>query len=87
MLIIQFVVPLMHAMLKEITIRFSMAYNHKDFKEVVDDFGAGKFAGVEKMITSRINLDDIAAKGFDELVTKKDAHVKILVTSRTELQT
>lgn len=76
----------MHAMLKEITIKYSMAYDSKDFKEVVEEFGTGKFAGAEKMITGRIGLDSVTAKGFDELVTKKDAHVKILVTPRTELQ-
>lgn len=48
---------------------------------------AGKFAGAEKMITARIALDDIATKGFDELVTKKDDHVKIVVTPRAELLT
>ena len=76
----------MHAMLKEITIKYSMAYDNKDFKEVVEEFGAGKFAGAEKMITSRISIDDIAEKGFDELVTKKDVHVKILATPRPELR-
>lgn len=37
------------------------------------------------MITSRINLDDLAVKGFEELVTKKDDHVKILATPKSSL--
>jgi len=45
----------------------------------------GKYAGAEKMITSRISLDDIAVKGFDELITKKDEHVKILATPKSGL--
>lgn len=47
----------------------------------------GKFAGVEKMITARIALDDVASKGFEELLTKKDDHVKIVATPRAELLT
>ncbi len=45
----------------------------------------GKFKGAEKMITARIALDDLVAKGFDELITKKDEHVKIVATPRAEL--
>jgi hypothetical protein len=33
------------------------------------------------MVSSRIYVDDIVGKGFEELVTNKDQHVKILVTS------
>ena len=45
----------------------------------------GNYAGAEKMITGRVGLDDVATKAFDELITKKDEHVKILVTPRKEL--
>lgn len=45
---------------------------------------AGKFKGVEKMVTSRIYIDDIATKGFDELVMNKDKHIKILVTTHED---
>lgn len=40
----------------------------------------GKFKGLESMITSKIHIDDIVEKGFDELITNKDQHIKILVT-------
>ena len=33
------------------------------------------------MITERIALDDVVGGGFDELVSHKDRHVKILVRS------
>ena len=42
----------------------------------------GKLAGYEKMITGRINVDDIVKKGFEELVNNKDQHIKILVSPR-----
>lgn len=44
----------------------------------------GKFEGVEKLITSRILLDDVVSKGFEELVTNKDDHIKIMVTPKRE---
>ena len=45
----------------------------------------GKFPGVEEMVTSRIELDDVAKQGFEELVRNKDHHIKILVTPKSEL--
>ncbi len=62
----------------------SFAYNDKDFAETVEAFRSGKFKGAGKMVTSRILLDDIAEKGFRELVDNKDDHVKILVTPKKE---
>lgn len=44
----------------------------------------GKFKGVENMVTSRIYIDDISTKGFEELVTNKDQHIKILVTTHKD---
>ncbi|KAF2744778.1 GroES-like protein [Sporormia fimetaria CBS 119925] len=78
------VVPLEHLLLKELNIKASMAYDDKHFKETVDAFVAGKFKGVEDMVTSRIYIDDIATKGFHELVENKDQHIKILVTTHKD---
>ncbi|KAF2279773.1 threonine dehydrogenase [Westerdykella ornata] len=78
------VVPQFQWMPKELTLKASMAYNDKHFKETVDAFVAGKFKDVEKMVTSRIYIDDISTKGFDELVTNKDKHIKILVTTHKD---
>lgn len=50
-----------------------------------DLFCLGEYAGVEKMVSARANLQDISKKGFDELLANKDEHVKILITSREEL--
>jgi hypothetical protein len=44
----------------------------------------GKFKGIEKMVTSRIFIDDITTKGFEELVTNKDQHIKIMVTTQKD---
>ncbi|KJX93140.1 2,3-butanediol dehydrogenase like protein [Zymoseptoria brevis] len=81
----EFSIPFGPAMTKELTIKFTLAYDYKDFQDFVDDFVAGKFEGVAKMITSRIALRDIVAKGFDELIDNKNEHVKILVTPREDL--
>lgn len=81
----QFVLPLMRAITKEITIRFSLGYNNKDFAAVVADFVAGNYAGCEKMITARVSLDDLVEKGFKELLSNMDSHCKIVVTPRKEL--
>lgn len=77
-------IPMRELMLREITMKASMAYNDTDFKETVDAFVQGKFRGVEKMVTSRIHLDDVATKGFEELITNKDNHIKILVTPKQD---
>ncbi|ORY17469.1 chaperonin 10-like protein [Clohesyomyces aquaticus] len=75
------VVPVVSLMLKELTLKASMAYDDKHFKEAVDAFVAGKFKGLEKMVTSRIYIDDISKNGFDELINNKDEHIKIMVTT------
>lgn len=46
---------------------------------------AGKYKGAESMITARVPLDDLVAKGFEALVKHKDQHSKIIATPRTEL--
>lgn len=93
---LQMVMPFMQSMMKEITAKYSLAYNDKDFKETVDFFIAGKksltptldrvhqdtgkFKGLEKMVTSRVHLDNISTKGFEELVNNKDDQIKILIS-------
>jgi threonine dehydrogenase-like Zn-dependent dehydrogenase len=67
-------------MMKETTLVASRAYDENDFRETVEEFVKGSFKGVETMVTSRIKLDDIREKGFDNLVDRKDEHIKILVT-------
>ena len=80
-----FVIPFGEFMGKEITIRSTLAYDDKDFGDVVRDFVAGKFKGVEAMLTARISLEDIVDEGFEQLVNNKEEHSKIIVTPKTEL--
>ncbi|KAF2093741.1 GroES-like protein [Rhizodiscina lignyota] len=69
-------------MIKELTIRASLAYNDDDFRETVAAFCEGKFKGVENMITSRIPLQDVVGRGIEELINNKEGQVKILVSPR-----
>jgi len=70
---------------KEIHVTGSAVYNDEDFKEVIDLVGKGKFVGFEKMVTSRIILEDLPKMGFDELLNNRDEHIKILVTPKAKL--
>ncbi|KAJ4322341.1 hypothetical protein N0V94_002450 [Neodidymelliopsis sp. IMI 364377] len=74
-------IPFFQFMLKEITVKCCLAYDDREFKEVVEAFSSGRFEGAEMMVSSKIYVDDIVGKGFEELATNKDQHVKILVTS------
>jgi len=42
----------------------------------------GKLNSVSKTVTSQIALEDVAHKGFEEPVSNKGGHIKILVTPR-----
>ncbi|KAL4813081.1 chaperonin 10-like protein [Aspergillus spinulosporus] len=75
--------PLAPFMWKEVIYKSSLAYNQDDFKDVVNAFLAGRFQGVEKMITNRLSLEDIVEKGFKELI-KPNSHIKILDTPKRE---
>ncbi|KAL4734371.1 chaperonin 10-like protein [Aspergillus similis] len=75
--------PLTPFMWKEIMYKCSLAYNQDDFKDVVNAFVAGRFQGVEKMITNRLSLEDIVEKGFKQLI-KPNEHIKILATPKHE---
>ncbi|XP_014555287.1 hypothetical protein COCVIDRAFT_38926 [Bipolaris victoriae FI3] len=71
--------PLLEWYAREIAVVASVAYNDVDFREVVDDFNQGKFKGVERMVSSRIQLDQFVSQGLEVLVTAKDGLLKVLV--------
>ncbi|CEL02531.1 hypothetical protein ASPCAL03700 [Aspergillus calidoustus] len=75
-------IPLGPFMQKELTYKSSLAYDEGDFRETVNAFREGRFAGVERMITGRIALEDIHGKGFEELVKPND-HLKILASPKS----
>jgi threonine dehydrogenase-like Zn-dependent dehydrogenase len=80
-----FKIPMQFAMFREVTIKFSLGNNDIDYREVVEDFAAGKFAGAAALITRRLPVEDLAEKGLEELVRNKDDHVKIVATWRKDL--
>ncbi|KAK0254980.1 hypothetical protein LTR91_011596 [Friedmanniomyces endolithicus] len=80
-----FQLPMQYFMMKELVVRCTLAYDDADFTDTVADFIAGKYKGAEKMVTSRIAIEDIKEKGFEQLVKNKDAHIKILATPKREL--
>jgi len=64
--------------MRELTLAGTAAYNgiHPEMLEAV---AAGKFKGIEKLITRKIPIEDLVEKGIMALLHEKDKHVKILV--------
>lgn len=57
----------------------TLAYTIDDFARVSKLLASGALKA-EPLITGRIKIGDIVAKGFEELVHNKDANIKILVS-------
>jgi 2-desacetyl-2-hydroxyethyl bacteriochlorophyllide A dehydrogenase len=55
-----------------------LGYQRKDFQAVVDALADGRLKP-EKMITSKIALEDLLEGGIKALIRDKESHVKILV--------
>ncbi|KAF2678544.1 GroES-like protein [Lentithecium fluviatile CBS 122367] len=55
-----------------------LGYQRKDFQAVVDALANGSLKP-EKMITSKIKLEDLVEGGIKALINDKESHVKILV--------
>ncbi|KAM3423186.1 hypothetical protein BST61_g636 [Cercospora zeina] len=64
---------------KHITMKGTLIFADGDFEEIMDLMASGRLSGYERLITGRIGLDEIVEKGFEELVNRKDEHIKILV--------
>ncbi|KAG8626463.1 hypothetical protein KVT40_005408 [Elsinoe batatas] len=60
-----FAIPWFPFMLKDMKVQGSMAYNDQDFAETVKAYAEGKF---------------VVEKGFEELITNKDNHIKIMIS-------
>ncbi|KNG83434.1 alcohol dehydrogenase [Aspergillus nomiae NRRL 13137] len=73
--------PVGYFMFKELTYKAFLAYDNADFKATVAAFVEGRFAGVERMITRRIALEDLVDKGFKTLLQNADEHIKIVATA------
>ncbi|EAT82465.1 hypothetical protein HBI56_088920 [Parastagonospora nodorum] len=55
-----------------------LGYQRKDVQAVIDHLAAGKL-NPSKMITSKIQLEDLVEGGIKALINDKESHVKILV--------
>jgi len=62
---------------REVNVLGSLAYAN-DHPATIEMVASGKVDPFQ-FITGRIELDDIVAKGFDELISNKEENVKILV--------
>jgi len=78
-------VPFYPFFLKEVKIHSSCCYNEADFREVMGMVARGELNGFERMVTSRISIDDVVEKGFLELINNKDKQVKILISPKKYL--
>ncbi|KAH7564387.1 hypothetical protein BM1_01434 [Bipolaris maydis] len=75
----QIALPMAEWYSREISVVASVAYNDVDFEEVVNDFNEGKFKGVEKMVSSRIQLDQFVREGLEALIANRETLLKVLV--------
>jgi (R,R)-butanediol dehydrogenase/meso-butanediol dehydrogenase/diacetyl reductase len=57
----------------------ALAYNRGVFPATISLVEDGRI-DAQKMITKKIQLEDVVKEGFEELVKNKDKHVKIIVT-------
>ncbi len=64
--------------LKDITLEATWCYPTQCWPRIIRMVEAGIFP-IEKVITGRINSDDVVAKGFEALLDKSATHLKILV--------
>ncbi|KAJ3554046.1 hypothetical protein NM688_g3309 [Phlebia brevispora] len=65
-------------LMKEVTISGILGYD-RVHAELLEAIAAGKFQGLEKLITRKIALDDVVEKGIKALLKEKDTQIKILV--------
>jgi (R,R)-butanediol dehydrogenase/meso-butanediol dehydrogenase/diacetyl reductase len=66
--------------LKDITVEATWCYPTQIWPRIARMIAAGIFP-VEKVITARIDADDVVAKGFEALLDPSGEHLKILVTT------
>ena len=60
-------------------------YVKGDFEEVINAMSDGRLDMCPKMITKRIELDQVLDEGFKTLINDKDNQVKILVKGSGEM--
>jgi (R,R)-butanediol dehydrogenase / meso-butanediol dehydrogenase / diacetyl reductase len=66
---------------KDITIEGTWCYAVTDWPRVIRLIARGRFP-VERVVTAKVDLDDVVAKGFDRLIDPSGDQVKVLASSR-----
>jgi len=61
-----------------------LGYQKHDFEAVIEALADGRLKP-QKMITSKISMEDVVEKGIWALVREKDKHVKILVDVKSSM--
>jgi (R,R)-butanediol dehydrogenase / meso-butanediol dehydrogenase / diacetyl reductase len=69
--------------LKDLTIEGTWCYGVTDWPRVIRLIAAGKYP-VEKIVTSRLNVDSIVVDGFDRLIDPTGSEVKVLGSASSE---
>lgn len=64
---------------KEATLVSSIAYQDKDWEEVIEALGQGR-VNPEMMVTSKIQMQDLVEKGIKALAKPGQQHCKILIS-------
>jgi (R,R)-butanediol dehydrogenase / meso-butanediol dehydrogenase / diacetyl reductase len=65
----------------DITLTGTWCYPVTDFPRIIDLIARGRFA-VEKVVSAKIAMDDIVAKGFETLLDPAGDQVKVLINAR-----
>lgn len=60
-------------------------YQAGDFQEVINAISEGKLDMCKRMITKRIEMNEVLEEGFKTLINDKDNQVKILVKGSGEM--
>ncbi|KIP10750.1 hypothetical protein PHLGIDRAFT_125272 [Phlebiopsis gigantea 11061_1 CR5-6] len=71
-------INLTYVLLKELVITGTIGYD-RDHGEVMQALAEGKFQGLEKLVTKKIDLKDLVEGGIKCLISEKDTQIKILV--------
>ena len=71
-------IDLWSMLMKEVTLKCSIAYTKADFQHVIDAIANGSMLP-KAMITKRIKLEDVVKEGLETLHSKENAHCKILI--------
>jgi (R,R)-butanediol dehydrogenase/meso-butanediol dehydrogenase/diacetyl reductase len=71
-------IDLTDMVMREVNLVGSLAYAN-EYPAVLKAIADGRVTGIERMVTRHVDLPNVVADGFEDLVENKSEHVKILV--------